>query len=67
MVSIAFGWKHDIDPCFIRHPANLELIRHKDNQSKRHQSSISFEELNRRITQFESEYPNWQMAGTAQI
>ena len=56
LYSITDGWKNDIDPAIIRHPANCELIPHKENQSKHRRSKITLDELHQRIQRFEEVY-----------
>ena len=55
------GFKNNIDPYYISHPCNCQLILHKDNLNKRTKNSISFEELLNEINNFNNiygEYPN---------
>ena len=49
MLSINYGWTHNIPPEIIAHPANCEIILQSKNASKSKKSSITFEELNKRI------------------
>ena len=49
MVSVRTGFDLGIDPKIIKHPANCEIMLHKQNQSKREKSSITIEELLARI------------------
>lgn len=58
LYSVTDGWLNNIDPSIIRHPANCQLIRHKDNQRKNSnsKSNITIEELHSRIKLFESIY-----------
>lgn len=56
LYSITDGWKNNIPPNIIRHPANCELIPHKENQSKHKKSKISIEELMHRIKEFTQLY-----------
>lgn len=51
--SIKQGFIENIDPYYISHPANCELIFHKQNQSKRTNCSITFEDLKKQINEFE--------------
>jgi len=44
-LSIDFGFKNQIDPRIISHPANCEFIPHKANASKSSKSSITLQEL----------------------
>jgi hypothetical protein len=61
MVSVQFGYLHNIDPKIIAHPANCQLVLHKDNQHKRSKCSITLEELLTNIEKFNLIYPNWQV------
>lgn len=56
MFSINDGFKQKIDPYFISHPANCQLILQQKNASKGRKSSITFEELKERIKIWETKY-----------
>ena len=56
LYSISDGWKNNIPAHVIRHPANCELMPHKQNQSKHRKSKITIEELYERINAFEEMY-----------
>lgn len=56
MVSVDYGWKHQIDPAIIRHPANCKLMIHSDNFKKGADCSISLEELLLRIAEWDNKY-----------
>lgn len=56
IVSIKFGHENRIDPKIIAHPANCQLILHNDNVSKGKRSSMSFEQLQQRILEWNSKY-----------
>lgn len=45
MVSIRDGFNKNINPYYISHPANCELMVHNENISKNMKSSLSIEEL----------------------
>ena len=60
MLSVTEGWLNNVDIKLIRHPANCNLILHRDNQKKNIKSSISIDELHNRIKSFEELYPNWK-------
>lgn len=49
MYSVKEGFINKIDPKIISHPANCELLVHKDNNKKKTASSITIEELLKRI------------------
>lgn len=52
LYSITDGYKNKIDPGIISHPANCELVLHTDNSRKNSRSSISLDELLKRIGEF---------------
>lgn len=56
MISASEGFKLGIDTKLLSHPANLQLLRHTQNQNKRTRSSITLHELKRRIAYFEEIY-----------
>ena len=56
MVSVMFGYKNNIDPKYIGHPANCKLLRQLDNVSKLDKCSITFDELLERIKVWEDKY-----------
>ena len=60
MYSVYDGFKNNIDPKIISHPANCAIIQQKENQYKNRRSSITLEELLSRINQFESVYGKYQ-------
>jgi hypothetical protein len=49
MYSVSDGFKNNIDPKFISHPANCSLVLQTDNSKKKGKSSITLEELIERI------------------
>ena len=49
MVSVKYGSEHSIPVNVINHPANCQLISHKENGKKSSQCSISIENLYERI------------------
>jgi len=52
MFSVYDGYKQGILPYYISHPANCQLLPHKLNNVKKRNSSITFEELLRRIEEW---------------
>lgn len=56
MYSVNEGYKNGIDPKIISHPANCKLMQHNDNVSKGDKSSISLEELLKRIEEWDLKY-----------
>lgn len=45
IISISFGFKNNINPNIIRHPANCDLLRHKENLSKSSKCGMTLDEL----------------------
>lgn len=56
MISITFGFKNNIDPNIISHPANCVLMRHSKNSSKGIKNSITLDELLTKIEMWNSKY-----------
>lgn len=56
MYSVREGFDNDIDPKILAHPANCKLMRHNDNVSKSSSSSITLDELLRRIDTWNKKY-----------
>jgi endogenous inhibitor of DNA gyrase (YacG/DUF329 family) len=56
MVSVAHGWRNDIDPEIISHPANCQLLPHLENVSKNDECAITLDELKKRIEEWERKY-----------
>lgn len=56
IVSVRYGFDHDIDPAIISHPANCRLIRHSDNVSKGINCGISLEMLLEKIEKWDAKY-----------
>lgn len=56
MYSVNDGFKNNINPLILAHPANCKLLRHNDNISKNKKSSITLEELLHRIKYFDDKY-----------
>jgi len=56
MFSIKDGYKNNIDPKIISHPANCKLMIHNDNSKKWTNSSISLDELKKRIIEWNLKY-----------
>jgi len=52
MFSVYDGYKQGILPYYISHPANCQLLPHKLNNVKKRNSSITFEELLKRIEEW---------------
>jgi hypothetical protein len=49
MISLDYGWKNNVPPEIISHPANCQLMRQTVNLSKRTTCSIQLDELHDRI------------------
>lgn len=56
MYSVSDGFKNNVDPMLISHPANCEIIPHRKNQSKNKKSIITLSELTERISRFNNQY-----------
>jgi len=54
--SVREGFEMDIDPNIISHPANCQLMVHNENISKNRRSDISYEDLLKRIEDFNQKY-----------
>lgn len=55
-LSISDGWKLKINPIYMRHPANCQLLNHDDNWNKRSKSSVNKKELLDLINSFDKKY-----------
>jgi predicted nucleic acid-binding Zn ribbon protein len=58
MFSVREGFEMCIYPEIISHPANCKLMIHNENISKNKKSSITIEDLLKRIEYFENKYKN---------
>jgi hypothetical protein len=56
LYSVSDGFKNNILPSLLAHPANCGIIPHRQNQSKNKNSSITLDELYIRINQFDLHY-----------
>ncbi len=56
IMSIRWGFENKIDPKYIRHPANCQLLIHNDNVSKGKKESITLDILLERIRVWDSKY-----------
>jgi len=56
MISIMYGYENNIDHRIISHPANCQLMRHNDNSSKRKKCSLTLNELQSRIIEWNKKY-----------
>lgn len=56
MLSISYGWKKEIPPKIISHPANCELMKYDENLQKGWKSSMNYNDLIRRIKQWDIKY-----------
>jgi len=54
MLSIECGWRNDIDPKIISHPANCQYLSLSDNSSKNSSSILTITELNNRIEEWDN-------------
>ena len=49
MLSVKWGFDNNISPEILKHPANCKLMLHSDNNKKKTNNSITYEELLNRI------------------
>lgn len=56
MISVKEGFRLDIDPKLLSHPANCQLMIHSDNISKNKKSSLTLEELILKIGGWDLKY-----------
>lgn len=56
MFSVDEGYKQGIDPYLISHPANCKLMKHEDNFKKLTKCSITIDELQKRIREWNLKY-----------
>lgn len=52
IVSRSYGWKHNIDPYLIKHPANCQFLQHSINRKKFTDCSLTVDELIERAQLF---------------
>lgn len=57
--SVSEGYKNNIDPKILSHPANCQIMPHTINQTKHSSSNISLEKLLENIDKFNKMYPWW--------
>jgi hypothetical protein len=56
MYSVMDGFRNKINPKIISHPANCNLLLFSDNSIKKDNSSITMEELLKRIENWDKKY-----------
>lgn len=56
MISIKWGWINHISPEIISHPANCQLLMHKDNKGKGISCSLTLEQLEEKILLWNKKY-----------
>ena len=54
LYSVSMGLKNKVHPSLISHPANCQLMLHRDNKTKHDQCSITLDELVSRIREFDN-------------
>lgn len=57
-ISVNYGYRNNIDPKIISHPANCEIMQHRKNNSKNSECSITLEQLLLDIEKFNNTYHN---------
>ena len=60
MLSVSFGYKNNIDPNIIGHPANCKVMLQRDNAKKYTKCSINLIELMKRIDLWNEKYPEFK-------
>ena len=60
MFSINQGFKEKINPYYISHPANCQLLLHSHNSSKHSKCSVTKEELIERVKQWNEKYGEYE-------
>jgi hypothetical protein len=58
--SVYEGFKQQIDPYYISHPANCKLLLHSENASKHSDCGITIEELKNKIKEWNEKYGNYE-------
>lgn len=56
IVSISYGWKNNIDPRFISHPANCQIITQSHNSSKGAKCDMTADELIQKCNEWDEKY-----------
>jgi len=56
MLSISYGWKRNIPPRIIKHPANCQLMLYETNRDKGWRSSLNLGKLLERIKDWNRKY-----------
>lgn len=54
--SVIESFKRNLDPILVKHPANCQLLRQRENARKRHNCSITLEQLIKEVQRFEEKY-----------
>jgi hypothetical protein len=57
LVSVRYGFDNNIPSEHLAHPANCALLRHGENVSKGIKNSITYEQLLKRIAEWDNKYP----------
>lgn len=56
IISISYGFKHNIDPKIISHPANCKILPHKINKIKSSQCELTVQQLYEKIAEWDKKY-----------
>lgn len=56
IISIGYGFRNNIDPKIISHPANCRIILHSDNKKKADNCGIELEHLLEKIRKWDKKY-----------
>jgi hypothetical protein len=60
IISKRYGYENHIDPSLISHPANCQLISHRENKAKGTVPAMTVEELVSKINTWNQKYQNWK-------
>lgn len=56
IISVSYGYKNNIDPSIIAHPANCRIILQSENKKKSGRCSLTLEQLLERIKEWNEKY-----------
>ena len=66
-ISVSHGFKNNIDPEIISHPANCQLMRHSENNLKKTKCSISLNKLLVEIENWNGKYGELPESGNGSV
>ena len=56
IMSVSYGFKHNIDPAIISHPTNCRIILHTENKKKHNKCDITLDQLLQKIDNWNKKY-----------